>query len=50
MAALMRSIDKEIETNCKLIRDAIESQREQKRETDQKFEVLFEKVEKEVSQ
>ena len=27
MAALMRSTDEEIETNCKLVRDVIESQR-----------------------
>ena len=33
MAALMRSTDEEIETNSKLVRDAIESQRVQKRET-----------------
>ena len=31
MAALMRNTDEEIETNCKLIRDVIESQRGQKR-------------------
>ena len=30
MAALMRSTDEEIEKNCKLVRDVIESQREQK--------------------
>ena len=30
MAALMRSTDDEIETNCRLVRDVIESQKEQK--------------------
>ena len=44
MAALMKSTDEEIETNSKLARDAIESQREQKRETVLKFEELFEKL------
>ena len=41
MAALMRSTDEDIEINCKLVRDVIESQREQKRETVLKFEKLF---------
>ena len=31
MAALMRSTDDEIETNCKLVRDVIESQRRSKK-------------------
>ena len=44
MTALMRSIDEKVEINSKLIRDVIESQREQKRETVLKFEELFEKV------
>ena len=43
MTALMRSTDEEIETNCKLVRDVIKSQRKQKRETVLKFEELFEK-------
>ena len=43
MAALMRSTDEEIETNCKLVREVTEIQREQKRETVLKFEELFEK-------
>ena len=43
MAALMRSTDEDIEINCKLVRDVIESQREQKRETVLMFEELFEK-------
>ena len=30
MTALMRNTDEEIETNCKLARDVIKSQREQK--------------------
>ena len=42
MAALMRSTNKEIETNCKLVRDVTESQREQKRETVPMFEKLLE--------
>ena len=42
MAALMRSTDKEIEENCKLVRDFIANQKE-KRETTIKFEELFEK-------
>ena len=42
MAALMRSTDEEIEANCKLVRDVIESQKA-KRETILKFEELFEK-------
>ena len=50
MAALMRSTDEETDINCKLFRDVIESQREQKRETVLKFEELFEKVERKVSQ
>ena len=36
MATLMRSTDEEIEINCKLVRDAIESQREQKRKNNSK--------------
>ena len=43
MVSLMRNTDEEIETNCKLVRDVIESQRKQKRETVLKFEELFEK-------
>ena len=42
MAALMRSTDKEIEENCKLVRDVIKD-RKKKRETIIKFEELFEK-------
>ena len=42
MAALMRSTNEEIEENCKLVRDAITSQKD-KRETILKFEELFEK-------
>ena len=41
MAVLMRNTDEETETNSKLVRDVIESQREQKRETVLKFEKLF---------
>ena len=48
MAALMRSTGEEIETNCRLVRDVIASQKE-KRETILKLEELFEKW-KEVSQ
>ena len=45
MAALMRSTDEEIEKNCKLARDVIESQREnKKRKAILKFEELFEKL------
>ena len=36
MATLMRSTDDEIETNCKLVRDVIESQREQKKRNSSK--------------
>ena len=43
IAALMRSTDEKIETNSKLARDVIESQREQKIETVLKFGELFEK-------
>ena len=42
MAALTRSTGEEIEKNCKLVRNAIESQRA-KREIVTKFEELFEK-------
>ena len=42
MVALMRNTDEEIETNCKLVRDVIESQKKQKRETVLMFEKLLE--------
>ena len=42
MAALMRSTDKEIEENCKLVRDVIKD-RKKKRETIIKFKEVFEK-------
>ena len=41
MADLMRSTDKEIEENCKIVRDVIARQKE-KRETIIKFEEWFE--------
>ena len=41
MAALMRSTGEEIESNCRLVRDVIASQKA-KRETITKFEELFE--------
>ena len=50
MAALMRSTDEEIDKDCKLARDAIEKPEKAKRETILKFEELFEKVERKVSQ
>ena len=42
MAALMRSTDEEIESNCRLVRDVIASQKA-KRETILRFEELFKK-------
>ena len=41
MTALMRSTDEEIEKNSKLVRDAIESQRESKQKKKKKKEKQF---------
>ena len=43
MTALMRSTGEEIEPNCRLVREVIESQKKKERETILRFEELFEK-------